>query len=74
MEHIDIDLKKYQTHLQTFTGINESNLKLIEQLGDVQIHYDTEKLSIVGEHASESKRLIQTAFQVIERYCRAVQS
>lgn len=68
MEHIDIDLKKYQTHLQTFTGINESNLKLIEQLGDVQIHYDTEKLSIVGEHASESKRLIQTAFQVIERY------
>ncbi len=68
LEHIDIDLKKYQTHLQTFTGINESNLKLIEQLGDVQIHYDTEKLSIVGEHASESKRLIQTAFQVIERY------
>lgn len=71
METRKIDLLPYGALLQTFTGIEEKNIKAIEALYNVELFYDQNYLTIQGsseEALNKSNRLIETIFTIIQRY------
>ena len=68
LSQLTFSLNEYQSKLQIFTGIEDNNVKLIEELGNVSIHYDGNVIYIEGEHPELAHRLIEASFKVIERY------
>lgn len=68
LSQLTFNLNEYQSKLQIFTGIEDNNVKLIEELGNVSIHYDGNVIYIEGEHPELAYRLIEASFKVIERY------
>lgn len=68
MESKTINLGAHQANLQTFTGIEDRNIKLIEELGNVSVHYDGQQITIEGDSIDEVVRLIEASFKVIQRY------
>lgn len=65
-----IKLDKWNKLLQVFTGVEERNIKKIETIYEVEVTYNTEKITITGDEGStdKTKRLIQAMFLIIEKF------
>lgn len=65
-----IDILQLNSHLQTFTGVEEKNIKYIESYFDVELSYDPDTLYIKGEsnNVDKTQRLVQTLFLVIQKF------
>lgn len=68
LESRTVNLGAQQAHLQTFTGVEDRNVKLIEELGNVSVHYDSQQITIEGDNSEAIERLIEACFKVIQRY------
>lgn len=67
-----IIIKTNGVNLQSFTGVEEKNIKLIESLCNVEINYDENVFKINGEEENTdiAKRLINTLIQILEKFKR----
>ncbi len=65
-----IELADLNGHLQVFSGVEESHIKLIENLYDVQLNYNPTEITLTGEEeqVQKTKRLIRVVFDVILKY------